>query len=217
MFRKIIYLLVPILFMFSCKSVEQKEHKEFQTILASAPDAGPGYFDNTEAYSLALGSYKDSTCIKFCITEPAPLMSMEETQALVQDAVTMWGTVIDKPFVQVDSLHESNIYFTFEFMDGKGGSFGYAEPPPYFQIKNWNRKIALDKYDINPESNYDAVTIIGHEFGHGIGLRHSNDNMALMNAQYIGPKRMSLDDHFGARILYDQKKNSHSQGKRTFR
>ena len=24
--------------------------------------------------------------------------------------------------------------------------------------------------------------------------------------KYIGPKRMSLDDHFGARVLYDQKK-----------
>lgn len=201
-----IIILITILFMLSCESVEQKEQKQFEALLASAPDAGPGYFDNAESYSLALGSYKDSTAIKFCIVEPAPLMSMEETEALVQDAVTMWGTAIDKPFVQVDSIHEANIYFTFEFMDGKGGSFGWAEPPPYFPIKNWNRKIALDAYDINPLSQYDALTIIGHEVGHGIGLRHSNDKLAWMHDKYIGPKQMALDDHFGARILYEQKK-----------
>lgn len=212
--KHLIFLI--FLLIMSC-SERGEDMSHIDEILANAPDAGPGYFDNAESYSLALGSYKDSTCIKFCITEPAPLMSMEETEALVHDAVTMWGTAIDKPFVQVDSINQANIYFTFEFLDGKGGSFGFAEPPPYFKIKNWNRKITLDKYDINPESNYDAVTIIGHEFGHGIGLRHSNDNVALMNDKYIGPKRMSLDDHFGARILYDQKKNSNSQGKRISR
>lgn len=205
--------LLFILFNFSCKSVEQKEHKQFEALLASAPDAGPGYFDNSEAYSLALGSYKDSCEIKYYITEPAPMMTMEETQALVEDAITMWGTAIDKPFKPVNCIEQANIYFTFEFMDGKGGSFGYAEPPPYFPIKNWNRKIALDKYDINPHSKYDAVTIVGHEVGHGIGLRHSNDNVALMNEKYIGPKRMALDDHFGARVLYDQKKKFRYAGR----
>src|SRR5690606_20687124 len=143
---------------------------------------------------------------KFCVTEPAPLMSMDETVALVQDAVTMWGTAIDKPFVQVDSMHHANIYFTFEFMDGKGGSFGYAEPPPYFPIKNWNRKIARDKYAISPQSQYDGETRNGHETGRSIGHRHSNNKTARLNAKYVGAKQLALYDHFGARILYDQKK-----------
>lgn len=195
-----------ILFLLLITSCSPSEQEQFMDILANAPDAGPGYFDNLESYSLALGSYVDSACIKYHITEPAPLMTMEETEALVEEAVIMWGTVIDKPFVKVGKLNEANIYFTFEFMDGRGGIFGTAEPPPYFTITNWNREITLDKYDINPHSEYDAVTIIGHEVGHSIGLRHSFDNLALMNEKYIGPKKMSLDDHFGARILYKNKK-----------
>ena len=206
--RHLIPILLLVMSFFSCEN----EINELQQILSEAPDAGPAYFDNAERYSLALGSYKDSAEIKFFISEAAPLMTMDETRGLIQDAVIMWGTAIDKPFREVGKLEEANIYFSFEFLDGKGGSFGFAEPPPYFQVKNWNRKITLDKYDINPESEFDAVTIIGHEVGHGIGMRHSHDKTALMNDAYVGKKGMSLDDHFGARILYDQKKKFSYRG-----
>ncbi|HLS52421.1 MAG TPA: matrixin family metalloprotease [Tissierellaceae bacterium] len=193
-------LALLILLISACSS------DDFTKILEKAPDAGPIVYDNSESYNLALGSYRDSSVIKYCLVENAPLLTYEETVALVEDAVTMWGNIINKPFVQVDSINEANIYFTFEFLDGTGGLLGFAEYPPYFQVKNWNRNITLDKYDIHGDTDLDIVTIIAHEVGHALGIKHSEDPASLMFDQYTGHKPLSLDDNFGARILYNNKK-----------
>lgn len=49
----------------------------------------------------------------------------------------------------------------------------------------------------------DLVTVAAHEFGHALGLRHSEDSSAMMAPFYGGPRRfLSNDDIQGIQSLY---------------
>ena len=175
-------------------------------VLANAPDAGPAKYDNNEAFEIALGSYTDSAVIKFCVVNDPPNMSRDETMAVIEGACDKWANAIDKPFVRVDSFNQANIVFEFAFMDGIGGQLGEAEYPPYSKIRNWNRSILIDAYDVHRDSEMDAVKIVAHEVGHGIGLKHSKIRQSLLYEFFYPDQDIQLDDQFGARIQYGNKK-----------
>ncbi|MFQ5910971.1 MAG: matrixin family metalloprotease, partial [Thermoplasmata archaeon] len=57
-----------------------------------------------------------------------------------------------------------------------------------------------------PPSGTDLVTVAAHEFGHALGLKHSNVRDALMFAYYGGLNRsLDADDIAGIRALYGRR------------
>lgn len=186
---------------------------QVEQILANAPDAGVAKYDNHDAFELSLGSYRDSAVIKFCVINDPPNMSRDETMAIIEGACDKWANAIDKPFIQVDSFQNANLVFEFVFMDGIGGQLGEAQYPPYSKINNWNRTILIDAYDVHRDSEMDAVKIVAHEVGHGVGLKHSKDRRSLLYEFYADDQDIQLDDQFGARIQYGNKKKFQWDGR----
>lgn len=57
--------------------------------------------------------------------------------------------------------------------------------------------------EINLDQQIDLQTVCLHEFGHGLGLGHSNVSGSVMEAVYDGPRRdLQLDDIDGITFLY---------------
>lgn len=209
---KPIYLFLAILMVWACGSPDA-EMSHVDQMLANAPDAGIAKYDNHDAFEVALGSYKDSAVIKFCVVNDPPNMSREETMRIIEGACDKWANAIDKPFVLVDSFHQANLVFEFAFMDGIGGQLGEAQYPPYSAIRNWNRSILIDAYDVHRDSEMDAVKIVAHEVGHGIGLKHSKIRKSILYDFYDDEQDIGIDDQFGARIHYDNKKKFQWDGR----
>lgn len=200
--RNYIYILFAIL-LSSCS----KDRDGIIAILENAPDAGVARFEHHDSYEHSLGSYKDSAQIKYCLVNLPPLMDRGETTAIIEEAIGMWAEHVNKPFVEVEDKSESNIYVEFVLMDGKGGQLGEAAYPPYSKIANWNRPIFIDAYDVNGHvTDFDPVTIVAHEVGHGLGMKHSKNSKSLMFDFYTGKREPNIDDIIGARIAYENKK-----------
>ncbi len=79
-----------------------------------------------------------------------------------------------------------------------------AYMPP--QLNNW--AIAGDiqfntDTGFNIGSTYDLFTVAAHEVGHALGMDHSGDSLAVMNAAYPGTKTdLTTDDINGIRHIY---------------
>jgi Matrixin len=55
-----------------------------------------------------------------------------------------------------------------------------------------------------PAGGFDLVTVAAHEFGHALGLAHSDDPAALMYPFYSGPHRhLAADDSLGIQTIYE--------------
>ena len=215
------YLMLMLGFLFSqCNTSAKKEVALANTI----PDAGPVKCSkhDLEAYNLSIASYSESKGVKYYLKNIPKNMDSAYTVSVVNRVLDVLREHIEKPILELISITEVNkailevynvIELRFEKMDGKGGTLGEAEyPPADGSIKN-KRSIVLDEYDMIGQEEgsavYDFFTILLHESGHSIGLKHSDDINAVMYWGYGGKKTgLSLDDVLGIREKYN--KNSFS-------
>src|SRR5680860_579333 len=95
MYRNIL-LLIALAFI-SC-STEKKEvtqeNKRVEKLLSTAPDAGIPTYENTANFELALGSYKDSATIKYCVINNPPKMTWDQGVEIVAEAIDQWLSLI---------------------------------------------------------------------------------------------------------------------------
>ncbi len=154
---------------------------------------------------------------------PTPILSYtfenftgDLTQDIVEratrDALELWdGGAGDTPlqFSEVAQGGDLSILFgagdhgdPYPF-DGPGGVLAHAFYPTdgrvhFDEDETWS--------DDDPPSGIDLVTVAAHEFGHALGLKHSNVTGALMFAYYGGPNRsLHSDDIAGIRALYGRR------------
>ena len=179
---------------------------EDMAILEEAPNAGQAYCRNTVlgAYNLSMGSWSDSTDIEYYISGTPYGISRDETRQVIGQAFSMWGEQIEKPALETSDSAHADIVIKFDYIDGKGGTLGMSSFPP---AKKGQPSVLLtfDKYDVNGVnggSPYDFFSVALHEAGHSIGLRHSENEKAVMWPSYQNTQLLNIDDVLAAKVQY---------------
>ena len=136
-------------------------------------------------------------------------------QAIAQ-AFSLWAAETPLSFRLVNFSANPDIRIRFASgnhgdgasFDGRSGVLAHAfYPPPnggalagdahFDEAESWTINIPTGSGKI------DLVTVSAHEFGHSLGLRHSNVNGSMMFPSYSGPKRaLHRDDKAGIRRIY---------------
>jgi hypothetical protein len=132
----------------------------------------------------------------------------------IQLAFKAWSSVANLKFVQVAddgaafnaATGSGDIRIGAHAVDGVRGTLAFAYFPPSNGISAAG-DIFLDTSETWKVgfggTGYDVYQVVTHELGHSLGLDHSTDTKALMNAFYTeafrGPQ---ADDIAGMRFLY---------------
>lgn len=138
-------------------------------------------------------------------------------QQAIQDAFDLWANVTPLTFTEASSASSADIVILwgvgshgdgFPF-DGTGGALAHAfYPPPnggsiagdahFDDAETWT--LSTRSSSTQP---IDLMTVAAHEFGHSLGLGHSQVTGALMYPYYTGSHRyLSQDDINGIQNLY---------------
>lgn len=133
-------------------------------------------------------------------------LSQAEIRDAMRQAFDLWSAVTPLTFTEVAG--NADILINFGPNDGAGRVLAYAYfPPPnggdlagdaYFDDdETWTVNVPT------PQGRVDLVTVAAHEFGHSLGLNHSDIAEALMFPSYSGPHRfLAQDDVNGIQSIY---------------
>lgn len=147
-----------------------------------------------------------STDLTFKLANTLPGFAAEDVRAIIARAFEAWTAATPLVFTEVDD-DNANIYVIFDRIDGPSQVLGQACPPSspcageviFDTDENW----------VLLEPQYqDDISLLGvatHEFGHAVGLLHSDDANALMYPQYSPYILQPADDDLaGVTRLYGQ-------------
>ena len=146
----------------------------------------------------------------------SPDMSRGQVNEAVAQAFGLWAAETPLSFKKVNFSSNPDIRIRFVSgshgdgapFDGKSGVLAHAfYPPPnsgalagdahFDEAESWTISIPV------PSQKIDLVTVAAHEFGHSLGLRHSNISGSLMFPSYSGAHRyLHSDDNTGIRSIY---------------
>lgn len=155
----------------------------------------------------------DHLNISYRFIELSPDLQADTLRQGIREALGLWGAVCPLRFTEVAGGH-ADIVIRFipgdhgdgNGFDGAGGVLAHAFfPPPnsgelagdahFDEDESWSVDM--------PASGTDLVTVAAHEFGHSLGLAHSQVGGALMFPYYGGANRvLQEDDIAGIRQLY---------------
>jgi hypothetical protein len=165
----------------------------------------PGYFEGAptkESFQLSKPWPRNS--LTYYIANALPGFSMQDTRAVIAEAFGAWSAVVPLTFTEVNT-NNSDIHIQFSQIDGEANVLGQACPP----TSSCSGEVEFDadeQWTLRQPHGYSDISFLAvatHEFGHIIGLLHSNDTSALMYAAYspynLKPAR---DDVAGAQRLY---------------
>ncbi|KAM6158570.1 matrix metalloproteinase-27 [Rhynchocyon petersi] len=150
--------------------------------------------------------------ITYRIINYTPDMSRKDVDEAIKKALAVWSKVTPLTFARIfKGVADIMIAFRTKvhgwcprYFDGPLGVLGHAFPPGlglggdthFDEDENWTKD----------GEGFSLFLVAAHEFGHSLGLSHSNDQTALMFPNYISldPTKfpLSQDDIYGIQSIY---------------
>ncbi|XP_044522193.1 matrix metalloproteinase-27 [Gracilinanus agilis] len=150
--------------------------------------------------------------LTYRILNYTPDMEESDVEEAIQKALEVWSKVTPLTFTRIfKGIADIMVAFRTRAhgkcprqFDGPLGVLGHAFPPGwgiggdthFDEDENWTKD----------SSGFNLFLVAAHEFGHSLGLSHSNDPSALMfpNYAFIDPSKspLSQDDIKGIQAIY---------------
>jgi hypothetical protein len=142
----------------------------------------------------------------------------EEIRQVIEESFAAWAEITPLTFTEVDNPRQADIVIEFDGIDGPLNVLGEACPPSS-PCAGSVRFDADESWVLREPEGYRSISLLAvasHEFGHAIGLLHSQDTSALMYAAY-SPYNLQPgpDDIRGAQQLYGAGRGSVNGGSAT--
>ncbi|KAM9386135.1 matrix metallopeptidase 30 isoform 2-T2 [Pholidichthys leucotaenia] len=153
----------------------------------------------------------DKTVITYRITDYTPDLSQDEVDATITKALKLYSDVIPLDFKQIYSgtadimiMFRAGDHGDFAPFDGVNGVLAHAFSPGeghggdthFDEDENWTLTSA----------GSNLFLVAAHEFGHALGLAHSQDEAALMHPTYkyenTDGYKLPNDDKKGVQAIY---------------
>ncbi|XP_068936939.1 matrix metalloproteinase-27 isoform X1 [Petaurus breviceps papuanus] len=162
--------------------------------------------------------------LTYRILNYTPDMETSDVEEAIQKALELWSKVSPLTFTRI-SKGIADIMVAFRTrahgrcprqFDGPLGVLGHAFPPGwgiggdthFDEDENWTKD----------SSGFNLFLVAAHEFGHSLGLSHSNDPSALMfpNYAFIDPSKspLSQDDIKAIQAIYGSSSKAPTKPKR---
>jgi predicted Zn-dependent protease len=175
-----------------------------------------GFPDIPDGHSLARFAAQGNRWAKNNLTYRFLSFTPDLTQQQIRDAMTaalgLWSAVTPLTFAEVTTTSDLEIRFVAgdhgdgSPFDNASGVLAHAffPPPNGGDLAGDAHFDEAEAWSINlPPSGMDLVTVAAHEFGHSLGLAHSNVAGSLMFPSYSGPHRfLAADDIAGIQSIY---------------
>jgi hypothetical protein len=161
----------------------------------------------------------DHTDIKYSFRELSSDLPAGQLRQAIKDAFGLWDAASGLTFQEVGPQDNVDIVIRFvpgdhgdgDGFDGPGHILAHAffPPPNAGQLAGDAHFDEDERWSLDiPASGTDLITVAAHEFGHSLGLAHSQVQDALMFPFYDGPNRkLHEDDKAGIRQLYGEGSN----------
>ena len=158
----------------------------------------------------------DHRNLTYAIENTPANLTIDQVRAAIQQALSFWAAVTPLVFeeVQITQGHDFRIRFVAgdhgdgSSFDGPGSVLAHAffPPPNGGDLAGDAHFDTAETWDVilpPPSGAFDLVTVAAHEFGHSLGLNHSQIQGALMFPTYAGSHRfLAADDVAGIQAIY---------------
>jgi hypothetical protein len=202
-------LVLPADGLYTIEAVNQAQSDSGEYSLMVKDESQQVFFDGAAPLSSGKQAYQlsqpwDHTDITYSIQNTLDGFNPQDVVAVLQAAFQAWANNSPLTFTQVQGQGDINVQFGY--IDGQYNILGET-CPPYNPCDSGS--VVLDTgetWALTQPQGYGDVSLLGvatHEFGHAIGLLHTNDTNALMYPEYspyvLQPNE---DDIAGLQRLY---------------
>ena len=156
----------------------------------------------------------DHTNLTYSFRELSPDLPATQLRQAIHEAFDLWAAASPLTFQEVGADTQADIVIRFvsanhgdgDPFDGPGHVLAHAffPPPNSGELAGDAHFDEDERWSIDiPASGTDLITVAAHEFGHSLGLAHSQVRDALMFPFFSGPnRRLQDDDRAGIQSLY---------------
>lgn len=130
--------------------------------------------------------------LRYHVVGALPNLTKAQTDAAFAEGLGYWTAVCAVVFVRVDNPQSANLLYKIGKIDGPSSTLAWCELPEGKDTPNTQLNSLFDSGEPwvvsndPPNGRIDAVRVICHETGHGIGLDHGPDGNLL--APYYDPR-----------------------------